>query len=104
MRMFDGSVSPEDLVITSARAAINEIILSAAAALLLSVDDPDFEKSVMDLYSIIVFSEGLLATTAIEYPNREPECFEMFCDLSLAKAATEKLLRSHGILPLVVDL
>ena len=104
MRMSDGSVSLEDQTITAARKAVDEIILTATAAVMLPVNDPNFDQSVMSLYATIVLSEGLLATTANAYPHREPECFEMYRELSIAKAATEKLLRSHGINPLVIDL
>lgn len=105
MRMPNGSVSLEDQTIAAARKAVDEIILTATAAVMvLDTSIPEFEPAVMALFTTIVQVEGLLATTANAYPHREPECFQMYVDLGIARASAEKLLRENGILPLVIDL
>lgn len=104
MRMSDGSVSLEDRTLTAAHNAVDEIILTAALAVCTPGSVPGFDEAMMHLFTTIVQVEGLLATTANAYPHREPECFQMYVDLGIARESTTLLLNECGITPLVVDL
>lgn len=102
--MPNASVSLEDKTLTAAHNTVNEIILTTALAIYAPSSAPGFDEAMMHLFTTIVQAEGLLAAVANAYPHREPECFQMYMDLGVARESTTLLLNECGITPLVIDL